>query len=661
MAHVRIELLGGFRVSVGGRVVPDRAWRRRKPAALVKLLSLAPSHRLHREQIMDALWPELGPSAAGANLRKAVHHARRALGAGDGARVISSEADLLSLVTDELWIDVEGFRTALAAAHRAGDPDQYGRALDLYSEGLLPEDLYEEWALRPRHELHLEFVGASEELAGLLEARGDLDRAIDVVRRLIAAETLREESHVTLMRLHALAGRRQEALRQYEHLTQLLERELGSEPSAAAQRLYEEIRAKQADEPELTADLWERVGDLRVLSGDAAGAAKAFGLALDAGDLPGATARLERKCAEAWLMQHRPDAATPHLAAADKLATEPAERGRMLRARANHAWETGEIGAAREYAEQARDLARKHGTADDLAVAHEAVAIVSHCKGEWREGLEAELERLAADSTGQAELARVFDIHHCIGQYHLYGDGLAGSVEGYARRILDRAEDVGAVRAQAFAWCLLGESLLLQARWDEAVGCLERSCELHASLGTRSGGLPWQRRAELAVCRGAFDEADACLRHASGIATVSGMASHLWGRIHATRTFAAVEQGDSEEAVRSVRAAAAAAARYGDCPTCSALLNPMAAEAFAQLADGNSARAYAASAAQVAELFNSSAWRAMAESAAGSLARADGDDAVARRHFAAASDLYERSGQPYWSKRALGPVATGPA
>jgi len=278
--------------------------------------------------------------------------------------------------------------------------------------------------------------------------------------------------------------------------------------------------------------------------------------------------RFENLNAEAWLMQHRPGEAMSHLEAAQRHPVDRAETGRLLRARANLAWETGQIPAARHLAEQARDIAVECGTPDDLAAAREAVAIVSHFEGEWRQGLESELERLAA-AESEGELARVFDIHHCIGQYHLYGDGLFESVEGYARQILDRAEEVGAVRAQAFAWCLLGESLLLQARFDESDGCLERSCLVHESLGSRSGALAWQRRAELAVCRRRFAEVDTYLRRASGIATVSAMASHMWGRIHATAALAAVELGDPAAAVHSVQAAAAASARYGDCPTCS--------------------------------------------------------------------------------------------
>lgn len=47
---LRIQLLGGFRVTVGDRLVPDEAWSLRKAASLLKLLALAPGHRLHRDR-----------------------------------------------------------------------------------------------------------------------------------------------------------------------------------------------------------------------------------------------------------------------------------------------------------------------------------------------------------------------------------------------------------------------------------------------------------------------------------------------------------------------------------------------------------------------------------------------------------------------------------
>src|SRR5947207_843577 len=77
--QLRICLLGQFSVSTGARTVDEGGWYLRKAKSLVKLLSLAPDHRLHRGQIIDVLWPELDPEAGTNNLHKVLHIARRAL------------------------------------------------------------------------------------------------------------------------------------------------------------------------------------------------------------------------------------------------------------------------------------------------------------------------------------------------------------------------------------------------------------------------------------------------------------------------------------------------------------------------------------------------------------------------------------------------------
>ena len=60
---LRVSLLGGFDVGVGAIQVPPESWRRRKPAALLKILALASGQRAHREVVLDLLWPELEPAA----------------------------------------------------------------------------------------------------------------------------------------------------------------------------------------------------------------------------------------------------------------------------------------------------------------------------------------------------------------------------------------------------------------------------------------------------------------------------------------------------------------------------------------------------------------------------------------------------------------------
>jgi len=652
VADLRIDLFGGFRVTVDGRAVPDAAWSRRKPATLIKLLALAPGHRLRREQVMDVLWPELDPSAAAANLRKALHSARRAIAPGDGTDLIVSVGELLCLPSDGLSVDVDDYWTLAATARRTQDADAYVSAIELYQNGLLAEDRYEDWAVAPRDELRGDWIVLTAKFAGLLEARGELNEAVRIVQRLVAAEPLREENHAWLMRLHSLAGRRDEARRQYDRLRQLLETEVGVEPSAQTQRLFEEIRGDYASEPELATELWERVGDLRAQSGDAEAAGKAFEHALGAATDSATASRLHRKCATALLMHHRPDAAAPHLDTADGLQPDAAEQGRLACLRANMMWEVGDLDAAWRYAERAHRIAVAHGTADDAADALEAQAIISHMRGDWRSGLQALIERLSTDDLG-GRVSRFYEVNHCISQYQLYDDGLAGDVEDYARQTLAVAERTDAIPAQAFAWCLLGESLLLHGHWDEADACLERSCELYGPAGSRTVALPWLRRAELAVCVGAYEDVAGHLRRATAIATVTPASRHAWGRLHATAALAALEQGQLDVALRSVRAARSTAARYGDCPTCGAMLNPVAADALAQSGDLSEARVFAEAARDAAASFPSSAFRAMAEAAAGSVALSDGDAAEARTRFETAAALYDTAEQPYWVHRSL--------
>ena len=85
---VRIHLLGAFAVAVDGELVPESAWRLRKAKTLVKLLALAPGHRLHREQVMAVLWPDRAPEAAANNLHQVLHVARRQLDGGAGGTAV---------------------------------------------------------------------------------------------------------------------------------------------------------------------------------------------------------------------------------------------------------------------------------------------------------------------------------------------------------------------------------------------------------------------------------------------------------------------------------------------------------------------------------------------------------------------------------------------
>ena len=61
---LQVYSLGRFQVLRGGVPAPDTIWRRQPVRTLFACLLSAPAHRLHREHIMDTLWPDADLSTA---------------------------------------------------------------------------------------------------------------------------------------------------------------------------------------------------------------------------------------------------------------------------------------------------------------------------------------------------------------------------------------------------------------------------------------------------------------------------------------------------------------------------------------------------------------------------------------------------------------------
>jgi DNA-binding SARP family transcriptional activator len=241
---MRVWLLGSFRVAIGDRPIEKGAWRLRKAAALVKLLALAPGHRLHREQIMNILWPDSGRRTASNNLRKTLHAARRTVDPAAGSLyLVSQDESLVLWPGGDLWVDVDAVEEAAATARRSRDPAAYRATIEFYSGDLLPEDRYEGWAEGRREQLRRLHLDLLIELAALYEGRDRYDAAVDALRKAIAEEPTNEDAHSGLMRTYALLGRRADALAQFEHLKELLSTHLGAEPSARTTRLHGELVA----------------------------------------------------------------------------------------------------------------------------------------------------------------------------------------------------------------------------------------------------------------------------------------------------------------------------------------------------------------------------------------------------------------------------------
>jgi predicted ATPase/DNA-binding SARP family transcriptional activator/Tfp pilus assembly protein PilF len=206
---LEVQVLGGFSVTVDGRRIERDAWRKRRAANLVKVLALAPNHRLHRERLADVLWPEANTIDGANNLDQAVHLARRIL-APDRPRssgVISTEAGAVALAPDHtVMVDAEAFHAALKEATAGADYNRLEAALTLYTGDLLPDDVYAKWTEPARSLLRTRYVEAVLLAADQLTRTDQPQRRIRLLDDcLTAEERAGAEANSTLPRVRESA------------------------------------------------------------------------------------------------------------------------------------------------------------------------------------------------------------------------------------------------------------------------------------------------------------------------------------------------------------------------------------------------------------------------------------------------------------------------
>ncbi len=237
---IRIRLLARFEVAAGAARLTDATMKRRRTASwLIKLLALAPNHALHRDQVLEALWPQLTAIKA----RNGLYQARNLIRASLREQGCDDELVVLNGPLVELAkhavVDIDEFRSAAAQALEH-DPSMCERALELYPGELLPGELYELWTEEPRERLRALRTQLLRLLVDAYGKRGQWQRAAEILRALPADE-YDEEMARARMRVFERAGDRHLALAEYERLRDALRRDLQAEPDPQTQALYRAI------------------------------------------------------------------------------------------------------------------------------------------------------------------------------------------------------------------------------------------------------------------------------------------------------------------------------------------------------------------------------------------------------------------------------------
>jgi LuxR family maltose regulon positive regulatory protein len=248
---LRLYLFGPLRAVVDDRVAIDEGFKRRHAKALLALLYLERGSYLGKDELFERLWPQDRDAAIE---KQTVHVLRVALESERSRRtgwryVLERDGSYYFNTHAEYYSDLEDFQHELALAYADrqqrdidGALSHFVAACDLRRAELLPDFRYDDWAVSDVEAVRDQYLQALEDAAELYGARGEYARAIDILKRGVREDPLRESSAAALMDLLWRSGQHAQALRVYLRLRDALEAQLHLRVDAKITGLYEAIR-----------------------------------------------------------------------------------------------------------------------------------------------------------------------------------------------------------------------------------------------------------------------------------------------------------------------------------------------------------------------------------------------------------------------------------
>lgn len=239
--RIRVELFGSLKLLFpDGTQLPVRG---AKQQAILAILALSPGASTTRDQLIDLLWADRFADQARQSLRQAISKIRRLLKI-DGVEAFWTDRDRLGLNLDRVDIDVLTFQQLNAEPGIASAEKAIALHNPKLVDGLVvAEAAFENWlSEQRRYKLHAAFP-LYERLASHKLKSGQQTEAIEIARRLVSLDNLRESSHRFLMRLLAQSGQRSEAIQQYDECRRLLKLHLDVPPDELTTTILAEIKA----------------------------------------------------------------------------------------------------------------------------------------------------------------------------------------------------------------------------------------------------------------------------------------------------------------------------------------------------------------------------------------------------------------------------------
>lgn len=227
-----VRLFGQVELTIDGE--PFRLATPRKTLQVLTYVLLNRAAPVSRDYLAFLLWPDGEEDAARAKLRATISDLQKVI--PQPARdFIIVETDALAWNPDaEVSLDVHTF----VAASR--DRARLEEAIDQYRGDLLPE-LDDDWlyAIRERH--RTTYVTCLTNLVSEARRKGEIGRAIETARKVLAIDPWREDIVRRIMAMRYETGDRAGALSEFVRFSEQLSAEMGIQPMVETASVAEQI------------------------------------------------------------------------------------------------------------------------------------------------------------------------------------------------------------------------------------------------------------------------------------------------------------------------------------------------------------------------------------------------------------------------------------
>jgi ATP/maltotriose-dependent transcriptional regulator MalT/DNA-binding SARP family transcriptional activator len=228
-----VDDLGRITIHLGGREIAGTDFRKKALALLAYLLT-RPQHTASREQVIEALWPDMEPEQGANSLNQTAYFLRQVF---EPKTDDDATAGYLNCRGDLMWLDEELISSRsstclnlIAASRRDDSPELVTELAETYTGRFASDFMYDDWACAFRETLHASYLDRVERSILLDTRNGEFDRAIAVAQLALAADPEADQIELCLLRLYRQIGAQAAAAEQYTHYASVLREQLGMEP-----------------------------------------------------------------------------------------------------------------------------------------------------------------------------------------------------------------------------------------------------------------------------------------------------------------------------------------------------------------------------------------------------------------------------------------------